>query len=343
MLPENKINEIRNWLTRAERPLFLFDKDADGFCSFQLLKRFIGKGEGMCVKTASGLNVDFAEMAIKYKPDIVFVTDIPIMDQEFVDKLNRTIIWIDHHEPVRINKVHYYNPRSYDKEVYLPVTYLCYKIVKENLWLATIGCISDYLIPDYFEDFKKEFPKLADIKTKDPGDILYKTRLGELIKVINFCLKGKTKEVREFIRNFNSIETPYEILDKKTYAGNAIYERFNHINKYYKNLIEKALDSYDKKDKIILFTYASNDFSFTGELASELIYRNKKTKLVIVGRENKEDIVFSVRSKDIGLSKKVREIIGGLGGYTGGHPQAFGGNLKKVLWDSFVMEIEKIH
>lgn len=335
MLPERKIEEIRNWLKKTKRPVFFFDNDADGFCSFQLLRRYIGVGEGVPVKT-SELNINLIGKLYRVKPDIVFITDVPKVSQEFIDNANRPIVWIDHHEAIKLDKVYYYNPRAYNKDSYFPTTYVCYKTVKENLWIASIGCIADYFIPDYFEDFKKQFPKLADIKTNDPGDILYKTRLGELIKIINFCLKGKGPEAKEFILLFNKIEDPYEILEKKTYAGKLIYNRFQTINKHYEKLIERAMNFYDKKSKIFVFTYPSEEFSFSGELSTELIYNNKKAELVVVGREKKEEIVFSIRSRNPELSQKARKAIEELGGYSGGHPNAFGGSIKMIFLNKFI-------
>ncbi len=338
MLPERKLEEIRNWLKKTQKPIFFFDNDADGFCSFQLLRRYVGFGEGIPVNT-SELDMKFIGKLYRIKPDIIFITDVPKVDQEFIDNTNRPIVWIDHHEAIKLNKVYYYNPRVYNKDSYFPATYICYKTIEEDLWIAAAGCIADYLIPDYFEDFKKQFPKLADIETNDPGDILYKTRLGELIKIINFCLKGKGSEAREFILNFNKIEDPYEILEKKTYAGKLIYNRFQSINRYYEKLIEKAMNLYDKKSRILIFIYPSEEFSFSGELSTELIY-NKKAELVVVGREKKEEIVLSIRSRSSELSKKARKIIEELGGYSGGHPNAFGGSIKSIFLNRFIELME---
>ena len=44
MLTKKQINEIREHLEKAQNPLFFFDNDPDGLCSFLLLQRYIGRG-----------------------------------------------------------------------------------------------------------------------------------------------------------------------------------------------------------------------------------------------------------------------------------------------------------
>ena len=56
--------------------------------------------------------------------------------------------------PFERNNVKYFNPRLINKDVNIPTTYLCYKVVEQDLWIAMVGCIADYHMPDFFEDFK---------------------------------------------------------------------------------------------------------------------------------------------------------------------------------------------
>ena len=47
MLSEKQMQELKEHLDRAQNPLFFFDNDADGLCSFLLLARYIGRGKGV--------------------------------------------------------------------------------------------------------------------------------------------------------------------------------------------------------------------------------------------------------------------------------------------------------
>ena len=58
--------------------------------------------------------------------------DVALVEQEFIDKAKRPIIWVDHHGPYERRNVKYFNPRIENKEDNLPTTYLCYKVVKKD-------------------------------------------------------------------------------------------------------------------------------------------------------------------------------------------------------------------
>ena len=49
MLSEKQVKEIREHLEKAQNPLFFFDNDQDGLCSFLLLQRYIGRGKGIAI------------------------------------------------------------------------------------------------------------------------------------------------------------------------------------------------------------------------------------------------------------------------------------------------------
>ncbi|MEK9185033.1 MAG: hypothetical protein AAB866_02620 [Patescibacteria group bacterium] len=46
MLTEKQINEIKEHLEKAQNPVFFYDNDPDGLCSFLLLQRYIDDGVG---------------------------------------------------------------------------------------------------------------------------------------------------------------------------------------------------------------------------------------------------------------------------------------------------------
>ena len=165
MLNETQIKEIREHLEKAQNPLFFFDNDNDGLMSYLLLRRFIDRGKGIVVKGTHNLSRTYYKRVKELKPDYIFILDIPSVEKEFLEiaeKEGLPIVWIDHHNAnlgVEVPLMHsslfnYYNPFHNDK-TNEPVAYLCYKIInqKKDLWLAIIGCISDYYLPDFYDEF----------------------------------------------------------------------------------------------------------------------------------------------------------------------------------------------
>src|SRR3990167_493817 len=138
MLTPKEVQFVREELASAKNPLFLYDGDADGLASFLILYRIHREGKGIRVSTTSKIDMQFLRRVDELNPDKIFILDIPMLDQEFVDNAKRPIFWIDHHQPQEINKVHYYNPRIKDKDAYVPTTYMAYQISgnEEDLWIA---------------------------------------------------------------------------------------------------------------------------------------------------------------------------------------------------------------
>ena len=131
-LKDSEIKAIREELENCARPVFLFHDDADGLSSFLLLYRHVKEGKGVVVKSRPSVDEKFVDTVINYEADKVFILDLAVVKQEFIDKVKRKVIWIDHHTPLERNKVDYYNPRKHRKEITYPVTNICYDIVKKD-------------------------------------------------------------------------------------------------------------------------------------------------------------------------------------------------------------------
>src|SRR3989344_3558509 len=91
------LEQIKEFLNKSENPLIFFDDDPDGLCSYLLLSRYFKKGYGVIIKASPKLDISYLRKVEEYCPDLVLILDQPSIEQEFVDKINVPIIWIDHH------------------------------------------------------------------------------------------------------------------------------------------------------------------------------------------------------------------------------------------------------
>lgn len=339
MITEEQLGEIRHLLHDSERPLFFFDDDADGLCSYLLLKKYIGRGRGIVVKCSPVLDQQYVRKIHEYRPDRVFVLDKPIIEQDFVDEAKVQIVWIDHHPPVHIEGVHYFNPRLEDEKDNRPTSYWCYRVAKQNLWLAMCGIVGDWHIPEFAEDFAKEYPGLFPV-TKDPGEALFNSGFGTLTRIISFLLKGPTSDVAKCIAILEKIETPYEILNQDTPRGKYIYKYFEKINKSYVSLLKDAMSKVGK-DNFLVYTYPVSKLSFSGELSNELMHKFPD-KFIIIGREKKDNVVLSIRSFSHDIPPMIEKALEGLEGYGGGHAHACGGNIALRDFHVFVERMKKL-
>ena len=225
MLTQKQLQQIKDELDNCQNPLFFFDDDPDGLCAFLLLYRYKKEGHGFIVKTHPKLDAQYVPKIESYDADKVFVLDVANLEQDFIDASRAPVIWIDHHGPYERNNVRYFNPRLNKKDANIPTTYLCYKAVDQNMWIAMTGCIADYYMPDFLNEFEEKYPDLLNNK-KTIGDLYFKSKIGTLIKIFSFCLKGKTSEVMKCMKVLTRIQSPYEILNQETAQGKFIYKRY---------------------------------------------------------------------------------------------------------------------
>jgi len=342
MLNEKQIAEIREHLNKAHNPVFFFDNDVDGLCSFLILQRYCEKGRGVAIKSFPELSSEYFRKVHELNADYIFVLDKPMISKEFfeeAEKFNIPIVWIDHHDlDVKIpNFVNYYNP-SLNKTKSGPTTYLCYQASekKDDLWIAVVGSISDRFMPNFYSEFREKYPELS-IDSEDAFEVRYKSQIGKIVKILSFALKDRTTNVVNMMRFLMKVRTPYEVLEESK-ANYTMHQRFNQIDSKYQLLIEKA-ERVKSSEKLLLFQY-SGDLSISSDLANELCYRFPE-KIIIVAFVSGIKANISARGKNV--RKIVLKAIEGFQDSTGGgHEEAVGAKIRAEDLEEFGRRIEKL-
>ena len=339
MLSEKEIKQIKYELDTCKRPIFFFHDDQDGLASFLLFYRYVKEGKGIVLKAKPNLTEQHAKKVEEYGADKVFVLDIAMVEQDFIDKAKVPVIWIDHHPAVQRENVKYFNPRTKDENINIPAAYLCHQVVQEDMWIAMVGCLGDWYLPDFIDEFRAKYPDLIPEKYKTAREILFETKMSILNKVFSFNLKGGTTEVLKSMKVMIKIESPYEILEESTPKGKLIYKKYQKINKVYDELKERLLkQKTDKKVKV--FKYSEDRLSLTKDLSNELIYMFPES-IVILGREKSGEMRCSIRAMNINLKPIVEKALVGVEGYGGGHEHACGCAVKVHDFEKFISNIEE--
>lgn len=286
MLDSSQILKARTLLEESNSPFFLYDNDADGLCSFVLLRRWLGKGTGSAVRSHPDLDAKYAHQAISHGADLVVVLDRPFLGDDFLQELaihHIPVLWIDHHDvesPHRSDPmVHNLNPRFGKKSSHEPVTHWCYKIAgrKKDFWIALMGCIADHYLPSYNLLMNKEYAELWK-KVKGPFEGYYTTELGYLARMIGFSLKDMPSHVRALETFLFSCNNPYELIEEFA-SGDSFSQTARSLHTRYKILIERALLQVEEPS--IFFSYRG-DSSMSSELANELSFRFPKSYIAVV-------------------------------------------------------------
>jgi len=341
VISEKLCEEVREHLDSCKRPLFFFDDDPDGTCSFILLYKYKGEGKGIPVKAAPIVNERFIPKVEEYQPDKIFILDVPMVSQDFLDEMKVPVVWVDHHGPYDRKKVKYYNPRLADQDDNSATTANCYAITssKKDIWIAMLGAVGDWQLPYFKKEFCKLYPDYLDIKVKQPEEALFNSKIGKLVKMLSFMLKGKISIVMKCIKIMTRIEHPNEIFDGETPRAKFLLKHITPIEQRYDELLKKSRKS-KKKSEILLFTYTDIMMSFTKELSNELLYLYPD-KLIVVGRIKSGEVKLSTRTTRRLLPPIIEKALEGVEGYGGGHEHACGACVKEKDFELFIKQIEE--
>jgi len=327
MLSEKQIKEIREHLEKAQNPLFYYDNDADGLCSFLILRRFFGRGKGVAIRSYPELSKEYARRARELGADYVFVLDKPLMSQKFVDEIigqGIPLIWIDHHdmketESINGDGLHVYNSAKTGGE---PVSYLACKIAesRDDLWIALMGCISDHYMPDFASDFAKESPELWNKKAKKPFDALFETEIGKVAMALNFGLMDSTTHIVQLQNYLIKCRNPRDVLAENDENRN-FREKYYEVKKKYESFVSKAEENTD--GNMIFFEYAG-DLSISSEIANAIYHKYPK-KYAVVAYKKGNVSNLSIRGK--GVRKMLENALKKVEGHGGGHEDAVGARI----------------
>lgn len=335
--------ETREQLEQVQNPLFLYDNDTDGLCSFVLIRRWLGRGEGVAVKSYPDLSEQYLDKVDKINADSVVVLDIHALSSDFVEGINKrglNIIWIDHHQVKDLSLqqksefVFYFNPLyTIDKESNgNPTSFQAYKIaqVENDSWISLVGCIADCFLPDFKVSVAEKYPTLWGKKNKTPFDAYYNTEFGRIALMLNFGLKdipSKVKEIQDFLIECTNPE------DALSESSPIMKEKSAEIYKKYNQIVNEAEEGIVENT---LFYLYSGETSMSSEISNALVYKYPK-KYIAIAYKRQGIVNISMRGKNIKLvlDKILSKIPNSTGG---GHNDAVGA---RVSWDK-IKEFENI-
>ncbi|MEM4181545.1 MAG: DHH family phosphoesterase [Candidatus Pacearchaeota archaeon] len=335
MISQKILVQLKKLLESSTNPLFLFDNDPDGICSTAILLRNIKKGKGLVLKSIDKISEKFQKKILSNYPSDVFIIDKPIKDEDFFYKLSSksiNVICIDHHEQKEIAYCLYFN--SYPSSE--PTSYITQKVFdsEETRFLSLIGCISDFYIPDFFEDEAKKYVELFPAK-KDIFDILYSSDFGKCIQILSLSLMNSDANISKILDVLVKIKSPYDLLIESK-ENSFMHDKYNELKKF----IDTALSKTHVFERLV-YLESSGKHSLSSEIANRLLFLYRD-KFVIVCCKKEGFVNVSLRGENAKkfVEKVIKKIENSIGG---GHEKACGlrfpissyDTFKKIVSDNF--------
>lgn len=343
MLSEKQIEEIREHLEVAQNPVFFYDNDADGLCSYILMRKSIGRGKGVAIRTHPDLDVGYVRKVQELGADYIFVLDRPYLGELFVEeikKLQIPIVWIDHHDVEDVNydydNLFYFNPMKGRKKSSEPVTYWTYKVTNriEDVWIAVMGCIADHYFPDFSKDFNKRWPEYWG-NVKEPFDAYYRTGIGSLARSLAFGLKDSITHVIYLQKFLISCKSPADFFLELD-SGSSFGKNYRELKKKYDALIRKAEKGVG--DKVIFFRYGG-DLSISSEISNYFSHKYPEHRVVIAyDKGTFSNLSLRGKKVKIFLDKLLPRFKDSRGG---GHEEAVGARVLTEDLERFKNEFEE--
>lgn len=355
----NKISQIRDKIKNAKKPLMFFDADADGSTSYLQLKKVFSNITGFPFNKDLDKQKRLLEF-IDFNYDLVIIFDIPYLHDEFLELLSKVeIIWVDHHptnqiEQIKKYNIIHFNPLDYDKQDNRPACFWAYEIADslDNLWLVSLGSVSDFFLLDVIVDFynfdKYRFNILFNI-TQDRREMLFKFILDynfnnentrqireDLIQELTYsCGLSEIKNFFDFICRLDNIQdilNAFRLIEKLDLIGlkteisagkGFIFEDYFKMITKYKKILKKALDKGEKK--FYFYEYIGK-ISFAKTLSEEIKFRFKNANVVGVCFKKTGANIYtcSFRSHNFLVNDLLERATKGLDGRGGGHNFAAG-------------------
>jgi hypothetical protein len=317
MLSEKQVKEVKEHLEKAQNPIFYFDNDNDGLCSFLLFRRYLERGKGVAVRSYPDVDAGYARRASELGADYVFVLDKPVISKEFVEAvigLGLPMVVIDHHGSEQ--------NREFDKmfEDFIlfdaaegsvsgePVTYLAYKITgerKEDMWIAMMGCIADHYLPDFADEFGMKYGEFWKSGIKKPFDAYYGTEIGRIARAVGFGLKDSITHVVQMQNFLVSVKGPDEVFSEVKENYN-FRKKYKEIEENYNALLERARKQIS--GNLIFFSY-SGDLSISADISNQLSH-DFPGKFIAIGYKKEGVTNLSMRgSRAREILEKIRELL----------------------------------
>ena len=275
----------------------------------------------------------------RLKPDFIVVVDIAHVDdggaRKFLD--SKGTLFIDHHQPIKLKDATYCNPRLFEREIYMPVSYIVYKLYEsfgdpaKVAWISGVGVLSDHGVSvsrDLFDYIKKIDPRLVGETDFREEDLFSYSVLGTVAKILDSARVAGGKEGSTLAaRTLAQVKSYKSIINAGSEDAKRLMAWSDAVRKEFKRLVA---DFNRKKHLVkgnIIFYEIPSKLQIKSSLSGYLVqfYRDK---VLVLAQKRDGNFDVSFRRGDgvkTDLNKMAKKAVGGIPGSEGGGHEAASG------------------
>jgi len=359
------IKDMQSYLDRVspdDTVCLIHHDDADGCTSAALFSIIIKRLSGINpilfpVRGTGNVNKSMINRLKTLNPDFVFTLDIPLKPRRI--GLFRGFV-LDHHifDEIRpTSSILYFNPRVFEKEdnKVVPVSYITYRLLNEMFpeekvsWIAAIGVTGDHrveLCSDVFDDLKKEYPELFNLKEITQNNVENSIfgkfwdmiRSGRMVKK----MEGARTAVLALLECKNDPDKLLNGLTQHSSALRKFYDKVSYATEGFLINIRDKAEFHNDKKVVIYKAKKSSISALTSFIADKIRQKYPEWIVVVVGGESRgKDKNISIRLEQTrrddnlaSLVKKLEEKVPTVSG--GGHKAAVGASVSPEFLDEFL-------
>lgn len=348
-----------NKIEPNDKVLVVYGHDNDSICSAAIVSKLVKKFKSEDVNLFStkdnfAVNDDDADEISKMEADYIIVLDIAHLSSSYVEKVLSTqnSMIIDHHQPLSLTNITYCNPRNFEKKIYMPVSYIVYKIYQkfgdasEVAWIAGIGVLSDHAVSiarDLFDEIKKFSPKLIGNTALKEESLFSYSLIGTLAKIFDSAriVSGRIGSVLAARALLNS--SSYEDIMK---SGNSDAAKLIMWSDIVRHEFKRLVADFNKKKKTVkknIIYYEIPSKYFIKSSLSGYLVQFYKDKILVLTQKSRNNLYVSFRRGEkvkTDLNKLAKKAVKGIpDSEGGGHEAASGAKIPVKYISKFLKQL----
>lgn len=342
-------------IKRGDKVAIIHGHDLDSICSAAIcstLAQDIFDAKVLTIASQFNFTVT-SESLEKIKPKFFIFVDLPEIAQNIFDNLSQfgKILVVDHHPPKKYKEIFYCNPRLQKSDIYMPTSYVAYKIFTEFsksekiLWIACLGTLGDHGAkqnPDIFKDLRKTFPEFIG-KNKIDDEILFrKTLLGKLTAIIGSSeIVARRQGAILALKALLKTKNPNQILSGSFTEAKALLNTYKVVLSEYESVLDDFLANKKIYGKIVFYEIKSH-LNLKAALSGSVQSLFKKKIIAIAQRKNESYDISFRRGLGVktNLGELVKEAVANIPNANGGgHEAAAGAQIPKAYLQKFLKNL----